>query len=339
MQVVTDNGGNGGAGHPGAPKPGVIPLRPLSGGEILDGAIAAIRFNPAATLIPGLLAGIAVSAVTTVVARLGLNLLTVHSPGEPWLVILGAMAVVDLLLVTVVRSVLAGLIAVTAGQAVLGRAVPLGQTWGTTRARLRPLLATGLLSTGLVVLGWAALTALAAGAGYTVSAVFHQTFAAVIVGVAGALVTAVLTLITLVRWSLAIPVTMLEGASPAGSLRRSWTLARHSSWRVLWTELFAGVVAGIAGLLVRALFLLGRGGLLPVAAHLPVLGWVTSAAGGIVTTMLTAPFLAGVSVLLYTDLRMRRERLDVTLRAAAASGAGGYGPPATGDPDAGGQPG
>src|SRR3984885_11885612 len=35
---------------PPAPKPGVIPLRPLSVGEILDGAFTAVRRNPKATL-------------------------------------------------------------------------------------------------------------------------------------------------------------------------------------------------------------------------------------------------------------------------------------------------
>ena len=33
-----------------APKPGVIPLRPLGVGEILDGAISYIRANPGVTL-------------------------------------------------------------------------------------------------------------------------------------------------------------------------------------------------------------------------------------------------------------------------------------------------
>src|SRR6266851_3911479 len=35
---------------PSAPKPGVIPLRPLVVGEILDGAFSSIRQNPKATL-------------------------------------------------------------------------------------------------------------------------------------------------------------------------------------------------------------------------------------------------------------------------------------------------
>src|SRR5690625_3212331 len=53
----------------GAPtvKPGVIPLRPLGVGELLDGAITTIRKNPAATL--GISAVVAV--VTQVLSEIG----------------------------------------------------------------------------------------------------------------------------------------------------------------------------------------------------------------------------------------------------------------------------
>src|SRR6185437_2024795 len=38
--------GGGPYGRPQAPKPGIVPLRPLNMTEILDGAFAAIRWNP-----------------------------------------------------------------------------------------------------------------------------------------------------------------------------------------------------------------------------------------------------------------------------------------------------
>src|SRR5271168_3685013 len=38
--------GGGPYGRPSAPKPGLVPLRPLTLGEILDGAFTAIRWNP-----------------------------------------------------------------------------------------------------------------------------------------------------------------------------------------------------------------------------------------------------------------------------------------------------
>jgi hypothetical protein len=46
---------------------------------------------------------------------------------------------------------------------------------------------------------------------------------------------------------------------------------------------------------------------------------IITAIGGILASTVTRPVSAGVSVLLYTDLRMRREGLDLALRTAAGS--------------------
>jgi hypothetical protein len=50
------------------------------------------------------------------------------------------------------------------------------------------------------------------------------------------------------------------------------------------------------------------------------LGLVISAVGSIVAGAVARPISAGVAVLLYVDLRMRREGLDLVLQTAAASG-------------------
>src|ERR1035438_2427493 len=57
---------------PPAPKPGVIPLRPVAVGEILDGAFSSIRQNPKATLgLSAILMTIAgvISTVITLITR------------------------------------------------------------------------------------------------------------------------------------------------------------------------------------------------------------------------------------------------------------------------------
>ena len=46
-------------------------------------------------------------------------------------------------------------------------------------------------------------------------------------------------------------------------------------------------------------------------------GLVLTGLAGIVATTITAPFTAGVIVLLYVDRRMRREGLDIALARAA----------------------
>jgi hypothetical protein len=47
--------------------------------------------------------------------------------------------------------------------------------------------------------------------------------------------------------------------------------------------------------------------------------------GGIIASTLTTPLIAGVTVLIYADLRIRREGMDITLQAAAAAADGGPG--------------
>jgi galactitol-specific phosphotransferase system IIC component len=51
-----------------------------------------------------------------------------------------------------------------------------------------------------------------------------------------------------------------------------------------------------------------------------VAGILISAVGGVVAGAVARPISAGVAVLLYVDLRMRREGLDLVLQTAAAEG-------------------
>ena len=128
-------------------------------------------------------------------------------------------------------------------------------------------------------------------------------------------------MIITVRWSLAIPVVMLEGRSPLASLGRSWQLVRGSSWRVFGISLLVQLVAGIASAIIQTPFALAGGGSFFTAAtaHPSATGSVIAAVGGIIASAVTAPLSAGAVVLLYADLRMRKEGMDIVLQAAAAS--------------------
>jgi len=145
----------------------------------------------------------------------------------------------------------------------------------------------------------------------------------VLVGVLGAGTATVFAVITLVRWTVAIPVVMLERVGPVASLRRSWRLVRRSSWRVLGILLATALIVGIANVIINVPFALagGTGGFATPQAQVSVVGVIVSAIGQIVATTVTAPLLAGVAVLLYADLRMRREGMDIMWQAAAAGGA------------------
>jgi hypothetical protein len=63
----------------------------------------------------------------------------------------------------------------------------------------------------------------------------------------------------------------------------------------------------------------GSGGLFGAAGTTSVASLIIGAIGSILAATVTRPISAGVNVLLYVDLRMRREGLDLTLRDAAQS--------------------
>jgi hypothetical protein len=119
-------------------------------------------------------------------------------------------------------------------------------------------------------------------------------------------------------------VVVLERDGPARSLARSWRLVRRSFWRVLGISLLAGLIVLVTGAVLEIPFNLiagrvGGGSFLPTSGG-SVLGVTIGAVGTIVAGAVARPISAGVAVLLYVDLRMRREGLDLVLQTAAASG-------------------
>jgi hypothetical protein len=328
-------------GWPGqqqAPKPGVIPLRPLSVGEILDGAFTSIRRNPKATLgIAAVLLTFSAVITTAVSVILVHNLgsVTLPSPGQQisnaqathllnrLLEVFVPVAVVTAVLAFIVDTVLTGLLTVVIGRSVLGHKVTAGEAWQIARPRLPALIGVTLLIplilvgiwvvfvVLLVVLAVAGLPgALAGGLG-------------VILGIAAFCVTAWFV----ISFRMAGPVVVLERDGPGRSLARSWRLVRRSWWRVFGISLLAALIVLITAGILQLPFELIAGRVGGGNTYLPgaggsVLGILISAVGSIVAGAVTRPISAGVAVLLYVDLRMRREGLDLVLQTAAASGAG-----------------
>jgi len=106
-------------------------------------------------------------------------------------------------------------------------------------------------------------------------------------------------------------------------------IVRGSWWRTFGILLLATVVA----LLLSAVFALITGVVLASApgvfgdfldGDLTTTGHIVEGLGNLLATTVSAPIMSGAVVLLYVDLRIRREGLDVTLaeaaRARAAAG-------------------
>jgi len=310
---------------PQAPRPGVVPLRPLGLGEILDGAVAYIRRNPRATL--GLAALVAVVEGVLNLALIGLSVSTLPSFNESNLsssssnssslnvglnLASGIQTTVGLLL----QVVATGVLTFVMGQAVLGRSVTARAAWKRVRPLIWRLIGVALLIALIIVgVGVACLLpgilALVAGS-----------------GLAGGLLLAVgaIALVPLVIWlgvqfSLASAALVLEQLTVRASLRRSWNLVKGAFWRVLGisllAELLASVVAGIITIPFALLGGLGSLALGHAADTSLIAGLFGYTLGAAVASVLTLPFRAGVTSLLYIDRRIRREGLDLELARAA----------------------
>ena len=285
-----------GYGMPAAPKPGIIPLRPLAFSEILDGGIQAIRGNPRMLLwtAVGLLGVIVAMGVSV-----GLSLLATASSANSDTINLlagftgsGVQIFVELIAVCG-QTLLGGLVVVSVSEAVLGRQATFKQTWVRVRPRFWRLLGYTVLSS----LGILAGTVCCILPGYALMAF----------------------------WALGAPALVLEGTGVFAAFSRSWRLVSGSFWRVLGivvvTGLLAQVIAGAvaavcAGVGALIGWLFGTTGAIVGAI---VLGGI----GLVVALIVTTTFSASVTAILYVDMRMRREGLDIALaRAAGVAPAG-----------------
>ncbi len=323
-----------------APKPGVIPLRPLGVGEILDGAFASIRRNPKAIL--GLAAVVmTVSAViSATITRTLLNLggLNLPSPGQQLTpaqathlvgrvvaVVVPAFGV-TVLLTFIVQAILAGLLAPIIARGVGGQQISAGDAWRLTRPRLPSLLLATLLVL-LAGLGPLLILGLLVGIAFLAGAPAAVYGLLVLVGVTAL----VLTIWFSTMLSLVTPVVVLENESPGRALARSWRLVTRSFWRVFGITLLAGIIVAVAGGILQLPFTF-----ISALSGSGIVGTVIIVIGTIAAGTVTRPITAGVTVLLYVDMRMRKEGLDLALRTASGTGQPGPGQPGSGQPGAGG---
>ncbi len=291
--------------QPPAPKPGVVPLRPLSVLEILDGSITTIRqyWRPMLGL------AFAVSAVLAVVGFL-LSLLSLGSLSslenlDPQTVDGGDLAtalvptlvgsLVALLLQFVGVVLLTGMLTAVVGQAVLGRDLSIGEAWDRVRPLAWRLIGLALLITLAVVVG---------------------------------LLFCVLPgLVLAVFFSLAAAVLVLERTSVTQAISRSWSLVGSAFWRTLWILVLVWVIYGVITTAVSIPFSIVSVVVPPVDQSGSVnevafvVGQALSGIGSVIAGTIGYPFIAAAIALTYIDRRMRREGLDLELaRATSTSG-------------------
>jgi hypothetical protein len=122
-----------------------------------------------------------------------------------------------------------------------------------------------------------------------------------------------------------MPAVVLERLGPGSAIARSWTLTRGSFWRLFGIKLLTYIIIFIAAFIIELPFGLAGGGValsggFTRAASETTAFILITALGTIVASTILDPMKCGVTVLLYVDLRMRREGLDLELQNAAQRG-------------------
>lgn len=306
--------------HQGYPppelRPGIIPLRPLTLSELFNGSIAYIRRSPKATLGLSTIVIVATQLLALALQLIPLMLLGRMSllQGSAGDVAAAVLVQVPALLTTALAGILLnGMLTVVVGRAVFGASITISQAWQRIRGRLGALIGLALLE----MLAVLALIAVLAGVIAGLAAV--DTTLAVVIGIPLALAAVVGLTYIWVKLTFAPVAIILERRPMVASIRRSFALVRGDFWRVfgilLLTGILVSIIAGALGFPFEFAGSMITG--LSSTTDLLVLGAVLSAVGAAIGRIVTTPFAAGVTVLLYTDRRMRAEAFDLVLRTGA----------------------
>jgi hypothetical protein len=312
-----------GAAH----KPGAMPLRPLSLGDIYDAAFRIIRFNPKATVgsavlvavvvmtIPVLLTAVLTWTVGTALDSTG-GLDTTASDSEQ-IGAIGSLASlgVGALLLQVGLIFVTGMIAHVTNAAAIGRRLSLGEAWAATRGKRWKLLGLTLV----INLMWLAMIAAYVVVWVVLAISVNDALPLVIFGLISVPLFVVGMAFFWIRvYYLPAPVLMLEEVGIFGAIGRGFRLTRRQFWRTFGIALLTIMVASIAGYMLGfPVSLIGQIFTFASPEYATLALVITQAVSTVISSAFVAPFSAAVASLQYLDQRMRKEAFDVELMTRA----------------------
>jgi hypothetical protein len=321
-----------------AARTALIPLRPLTIGEILDGAFLIVRRN--LRLMLGLPLVVAAGAAAYALAGVGLWVLLGNTTARSAQIVLTVlMGLLGLLLLQQFLVWLTAILSRVSLQTVLGD----GFAPATTRATWRASLPLFWPMLGLSLLQWAAVTVVqtllgilyyAVGIGVVLAGVESETLAAVAL-IAITVVTYALYVVIYGYLSLTVPALATESAKAPGWIGRparptNPLTAFERSVRLVGRQNVVRVGLIYGGLLLICLAVVGlvaAGVVLMITLYVRALNvdvldvlanpWTilgVAAFSVLVAMSVLLAYAAAVQTLVYLDLRMRREALDLAMR-------------------------
>lgn len=310
------------------PKPGLLPLRPLGFGTLLWAPFRTLRRNPAATfgsgLVVQLVSAVATAAVFVPFLVVTLSRLENATPEDTDAILSGMVGgFLLLMLVPIAISVVAsaflqGVMVVEVASGTLGDKLGFGALWRRAAKRIWPLIGWTLIVGGALLLAFAVLILIVLLAGM-ISPV------GLAIGITVAFLLG-LGLVVLGAWvgvklSLVPSIIVLEHAGIRAAAMRSWRLTDGFFWRTFGTLLLVGVILNFAAqVVVQPVSLIGT--LLAViidptgtgaAVTITIVTTVVTLILSLLIGAITAVVQAALVAVIYIDLRMRKEGLDLEL--------------------------
>ena len=290
-----------------APKPGCVPLRPLGLGDILDGSFRVLRRNPRAT--------IGLAAIVAVVQAMIVGLIQIFAlhrvansidntdPNHPRVNVGGVLSGYltsfgGYMVSALFAAVLTGMLTLVVTEDVLGNRLSIGQVWQRIRPRLPRLIGLSLI---VVVVPFLALVACLAPGVW-------------LWGI----------------WAVSVPAFVVEQGGVFASIGRSRRLVAGTFWRVWGIRALGLLIVGAMSFIIQIPFSIiadvvtgyspfhfGATGTTTVS--IPTMAIVITSIGSVFSSSIATPIRAAIDALLYVDLRMRKEGLDIVLQQQASS--------------------
>jgi len=256
-----------------------VPLRPMTMGDLLDGGFNVLRAEAKTVLA---LAAVFVVPVQLLVAFLNRDALTDFDR-------------------LIEETVATGTSTANVGSGWASLIGTVGTSLGQT------LIAAGL---AIMVVAWysgsrPALGEILASLWPRIPAVGVAWLFVHLLELAGLFALGLGALVAMTFYLVAAPVIAVEGVGPFAGMARSGRLAGRRFWFVLGFGILSGLVASTLGQVL---------GLLPQFLGLvlgPGFGWIALGVGAILTQLVSTTVVGASTALLYLDLRIRLEGLDL----------------------------
>lgn len=328
------------------PKPGLIPLHPLSFGQLLGGAFQSIRYNPRATIVPALIVSVVQNALT-VGLTYGIGLSTfdrvqraTNEADQAAIaaggVAIGGAAFLAVLVVTVVATaLLQGLITRVVADGVLGKRPTAGEALRAAARRFWPLIGFSAILTVIMLVLVLVLAATVVGLLVAFSSVADDigVVYAVLAAIPVAIALLVVYFFFTIKFAFAPSIIVLERGTVFASIARSWRITRRAFWRTLGLVALVTTMVSVAGQIVSLPFTILGGavtGLLFPNAGSDVTSQLLTGLAGSSPALVVAVIVSGIGqiatvsalVLIYLDRRMRTEGLDLDLQRWVEQGGG-----------------